>query len=178
VQPSWGSYAVVVPTRGSCVRDWLNTQVKHCDHEINKGKGKSIWEKEWDNKISKMVHAKNSSMKTYLTFYTKMKRKETEHWSNKVIKRKAANRNTRVRVAVLTAAGMKMAVFWVVRPCSLEAVYWCFRGACCVHHQGERKSPKEIFANTKAHAGTMALIHKSVGYKTVDVWLWGTRCWN
>jgi hypothetical protein len=31
---------------------------------------------------------------------------------------------------------MKMAVFWVVAPCSLVEVYQCFRGPCCLHHQG------------------------------------------
>jgi hypothetical protein len=30
-----------------------------------------------------------------------------------------------------------MAVFWVVAPCSMIEVYRCFRGACCLHHQGE-----------------------------------------
>jgi hypothetical protein len=29
---------------------------------------------------------------------------------------------------VLTAASMKMAVFWVVAPCSLVEAYQCFRG--------------------------------------------------
>jgi hypothetical protein len=33
---------------------------------------------------------------------------------------------------VLTAASMKMAVFWVVAPCSLVEVYRRFRGACWV----------------------------------------------
>jgi hypothetical protein len=32
---------------------------------------------------------------------------------------------------------MKMAVFWVVVPCSLVEVYQHFRGACCLHHQGD-----------------------------------------
>jgi hypothetical protein len=36
-----------------------------------------------------------------------------------------------------TAASMKMAVFWVVAPCSLVEVYQRFRGTCCLHHQGE-----------------------------------------
>jgi hypothetical protein len=35
---------------------------------------------------------------------------------------------------VLTAASMKMAVFWVVAPCSLVEVYRRFKGACCLHH--------------------------------------------
>jgi hypothetical protein len=30
----------------------------------------------------------------------------------------------------------KMAVFWVVAPCSLVDVYQRFRGPCCLHHQG------------------------------------------
>jgi hypothetical protein len=35
---------------------------------------------------------------------------------------------------VLTAVGTKMAVFWVVAPCSLVEVYQRFRGPCCLHH--------------------------------------------
>jgi hypothetical protein len=30
-----------------------------------------------------------------------------------------------------------MAVFWVLAPCNLEDVYQRFRGACCLHHQGD-----------------------------------------
>jgi hypothetical protein len=33
--------------------------------------------------------------------------------------------------------GTKMAVFWVVTPCSLVEVYQRFRGPCCLHHQGD-----------------------------------------
>jgi hypothetical protein len=36
---------------------------------------------------------------------------------------------------VLTAASMKMAVFWVVAPFSLVEVYRCFRGTCYRYHQ-------------------------------------------
>jgi hypothetical protein len=32
---------------------------------------------------------------------------------------------------------MKMALFWVVAPCSMVEVYRCFNGACCLRHQGE-----------------------------------------
>jgi hypothetical protein len=35
----------------------------------------------------------------------------------------------------------KMAVFWVVVPCSLVEVYRRFRGACCLHHQGDETLP-------------------------------------
>jgi hypothetical protein len=31
---------------------------------------------------------------------------------------------------------MKMAVFWHIAPCCL-VVYRRYRGACCLHHQGE-----------------------------------------
>jgi hypothetical protein len=33
-----------------------------------------------------------------------------------------------------------MAVFWVVAPCSLVEVYRRFRGAYCLHHQGETRN--------------------------------------
>jgi hypothetical protein len=42
--------------------------------------------------------------------------------------------------------GSKMAVFWVVAPCSLVEVYQRFRGPCCLHHQGEQ-GPLETLAN-------------------------------
>jgi hypothetical protein len=38
---------------------------------------------------------------------------------------------------VLTAVSTKMAVFWVVAPCSLVEAYQRFRGPCCLHHQGD-----------------------------------------
>jgi hypothetical protein len=41
-----------------------------------------------------------------------------------------------VRFQALTAASIKMTVFWVV-PCSLVEVYRRFRYACCLHHQGD-----------------------------------------
>jgi hypothetical protein len=34
---------------------------------------------------------------------------------------------------------MKMAVFWVIAPCSLVEVYERFRGPCCLQHQGALK---------------------------------------
>jgi hypothetical protein len=42
-----------------------------------------------------------------------------------------------VRFQVLTAASMKIDVFWDVEPCSLVEVYRRFRAACCLHHQGD-----------------------------------------
>jgi hypothetical protein len=42
----------------------------------------------------------------------------------------------RVGFELLTAVRTKMAVFWIVAPCSLAEVYQRFRGPCCLHHQG------------------------------------------
>jgi hypothetical protein len=41
-----------------------------------------------------------------------------------------------VGLEVLAAVSTKMAVIWVVAPCSLVEVYQRFRGPCCLHHQG------------------------------------------
>jgi hypothetical protein len=38
---------------------------------------------------------------------------------------------------VLTAASMKMALFWFVAPCCLVEVYRSSRGTCHLHHQGD-----------------------------------------
>jgi hypothetical protein len=38
---------------------------------------------------------------------------------------------------VLMVESTKMAVFWVVVPCSLVEVYQRFRGPCCLSHQGD-----------------------------------------
>jgi hypothetical protein len=42
------------------------------------------------------------------------------------------NLTSPVRFQVLAAASMKMAVFWVVAPCSLVEDYRRFRGVCCL----------------------------------------------
>jgi hypothetical protein len=43
-----------------------------------------------------------------------------------------------VGLELLTAANMKMAVFWVVAPCSL-VVYRRSGGSCCLRHQGDKR---------------------------------------
>jgi hypothetical protein len=55
-------------------------------------------------------------------------------------KKRAATRKRRFSIfncfgvgsEVLTAVSTKMAVFWVVAPCSLVDVYQRFRGPCCL----------------------------------------------
>jgi hypothetical protein len=43
----------------------------------------------------------------------------------------------KVGFEVLSVVSTKMAVFWVVAPCSLVEVYQRFRGPCCLHRQGD-----------------------------------------
>jgi hypothetical protein len=40
-----------------------------------------------------------------------------------------------------------VAVVWFVAPCSLVEVYRCFRGACCLHHQGDSPDYQTIWRN-------------------------------
>jgi hypothetical protein len=42
-----------------------------------------------------------------------------------------------VRFQVLTATSIKMTVFWGVSPCNLVETDRCFRGVCCLQHQGD-----------------------------------------
>jgi hypothetical protein len=44
---------------------------------------------------------------------------------------------------------MKIAVFWVIAPCSLVEVYQRFRGPCCLHHQGDRLQPRRQQSSIK-----------------------------
>jgi hypothetical protein len=48
-----------------------------------------------------------------------------------------SHRSYLVGFEVLTAVSTKMAVLWVVAPCSLVEVYQRFRGPCCLHQQGD-----------------------------------------
>jgi hypothetical protein len=45
-----------------------------------------------------------------------------------------------MRIEVLMAWSIKMAVFWFVALCSLVEVYWHSRGACCLHRPDDRGS--------------------------------------
>jgi hypothetical protein len=57
---------------------------------------------------------------------------------NSVKIRKGCLQNKRLeRCRYTTNSDIKMAVFWVVAPCSLVEVYHRFRGPCCLNHQGD-----------------------------------------
>jgi hypothetical protein len=49
-----------------------------------------------------------------------------------------------LKFEVLTATSTKMDVFWVVVLCCLVEVYRRFRGACCLHHQGDRSEDNRL----------------------------------
>jgi hypothetical protein len=49
---------------------------------------------------------------------------------------------------------MKMAVFWVVAPCSLVEVYQHFRGPCCLHHQGNDSDDDSLHFKTSTQLHT------------------------
>jgi hypothetical protein len=50
------------------------------------------------------------------------------------------------------AVSTKVAVFWIVAPCSLVDVYERFRGPCCLHHQGDYSSTRLYGATTQKTA--------------------------
>jgi hypothetical protein len=52
-----------------------------------------------------------------------------------------------------------MAVFWVVSPCRLVEVYWRFRGALCLHHQGDDISSQGIALVMEAASTSETLVN-------------------
>jgi hypothetical protein len=63
---------------------------------------------------------------------------------------KIRSKNEIVGFKVLTAVSKKMAVFWVIAPCSLVEIYLRFRSTCCLHHQSDHHATTEktaIFKN-------------------------------
>jgi hypothetical protein len=52
-----------------------------------------------------------------------------------------------VRFQDLTVASMMFIVFWCVALCSHVEVYRHFRGAYCLHRQGNESSPSETLVN-------------------------------
>jgi hypothetical protein len=76
-------------------------------------------------------HTSTLSFKVTLTLYGSRTRPCKGTW----VQSQLRNKSSLVRFQVLTAASMKMAVLWVVVPCTLVEVYRRFRGTCCLHHQ-------------------------------------------
>jgi hypothetical protein len=69
-----------------------------------------------------------------------------------------------VRLQVLTAASIKIRVFWNVMPCSLIGVDRRFRGAYCLHHQG---NGWRQYAPLKCWSTPMRL-HRATSQKTLN----------
>jgi hypothetical protein len=58
---------------------------------------------------------------------------------------------TVVGFEVLIAVSRKMAVFWIVVPCSPVEVYQCFRGPFCFHHQGDDGGSRVVCININSN---------------------------
>jgi hypothetical protein len=54
-----------------------------------------------------------------------------------------------LRFYVFTAVSMKIRAFWDIVPCSLIGVHWRFRGAYCLHHQG---NDPQIITTSQDHS--------------------------
>jgi hypothetical protein len=52
------------------------------------------------------------------------------------------------RKTACSLGSVRMAVFWVVAPCSLVEVHLRFRGPCCLHHQGTLMMEAARFSET------------------------------
>jgi hypothetical protein len=50
-----------------------------------------------------------------------------------------------MRLKVLTAANMKMIVFWDTAPCSLVEIDRRFRDAYCLHHRPDDEGNKHLY---------------------------------
>jgi hypothetical protein len=70
-----------------------------------------------------------------------------------------------MRFQVLTAVSMKFRVFWDVAPCSHVEVDWHYRGAYCLHHQGN-DSLKYWSTSTRLQDATS---HKTKLYISVSL---------
>jgi hypothetical protein len=82
-----------------------------------------------------------------------------------------------VRYQILTAASVKISVFWDVAPCSLAEVYRCFRGACCLHHQ-VYNPPDDRGMMTKFLLGTVyrPCISRTVTVQRCYLGVGNTKC--
>jgi hypothetical protein len=81
-----------------------------------------------------------------------------------------------VRYQVYLAAGLKMAVFWVVAPCSMVEVHRRFRDACCLHRQSDHTGSKHFWNVGKLLSDCKAEHHKRPPFSTslcfINLLLW------
>jgi hypothetical protein len=64
----------------------------------------------------------------------------------------------------------KMAVFWVVAPCSLVEVYQRFRGPCCLHHQGDEYSDSHLRTHRRENLKSCLLFPLRTEANSLRVW--------
>jgi hypothetical protein len=65
---------------------------------------------------------------------------------------------------------LQMAVLLSVEPCSLMEVYWCFRDACCLHHQGDTPVPN-IHADKLLQRNKPGMAHIRQAYLHIDTYV-------
>jgi hypothetical protein len=89
-----------------------------------------------------------------------------------------------MRFKVLTAASMKMTVFWVVARCSLVEVYRRFRGAYCFHQQGDHHLIMEAVSTSETSVNFYQNKRSNIqedGHirilKRVELWVWTGYIW-
>jgi hypothetical protein len=77
-----------------------------------------------------------------------------------------------VRFQVLTAASMKFRVFWDVAPCSHVEVYWSFRGAYCIHHQGDDGRSTHLWNVSQLRCDYTALHPRRLNFTHIVMFRW------
>jgi hypothetical protein len=61
-----------------------------------------------------------------------------------VTEKSSLNKLQKVRFYVLAAANVKITAFWDVAPCSVVEIGRRFKGAYCLHHQGDDGSSTHL----------------------------------
>jgi hypothetical protein len=99
-------------------------------------------------------------------------------YSRDVGPRHSSNRMNYVRFQVLTAASMKIAVFWIVAVCGLVDVHWCCRGSCCLHHLWNAsklptahtvQQPRRQLSSVPIVSATGVITKKSTKYCSIKI---------
>jgi hypothetical protein len=75
---------------------------------------------------------------------------------------------------------LKTDVFWITVPCSLEEVYRCLRGTCCLHHQGDDRGTSSPWwwGQQALLKWTSTRPHGATTQKTAIFILKAMRTWN
>jgi hypothetical protein len=67
-----------------------------------------------------------------------------------------------------TTSFLKKAVFWVVALHSLIEVYQCFRGTCCLYHQGNESSIIALMQEAASCSETLVNCYQTTQHNPED----------